>query len=163
MEKKVFKVICPFIFGLLGLAIGYFVGSIRTSNRYLEKQREVELSKKELEYAKTDSLYLITHPIWKKQELKSQVYSTMFGDIQSANMDKLKKHSAINNPYWQEINILFNKLSPYCTERIKFILKKNSEEDKVQLSYLYNDLQQIRREIILDIGGRQCANRHNCK
>lgn len=168
MDTKVLKIIVPCIIGILGIGIGYVVGSSSTSKKFLKKQREVELAKKEIEYTKADSLYLITHPVWKKHELKSHVYSTMFDDIRFANIDKLKKHSALDNPYWQEINILFDKLSPYCAGKVQSALKANSGQNEVHLCQLYNDLQKTRTIVITEISGIDAqpdtaADRRLCK
>lgn len=153
MDAKILKILSPCIAGILGLMIGFAIGSTRTSNRFLEQQKEIEQKRKELERAQVDSIYLCSNVVWEKQELKSQVYSMMFDDIQFANIDNLKKHKALNNPYWQEINTLFNKLSPYCTERIQRTLKSNSSQNRVHLSLLYNDLQKVRTDVIKEISG----------
>lgn len=153
MDTKVLKIIIPIIVGLICFTIGYCIGSERTSKRFLTKQTEIEQKRIEQEYAKADSVYLVTHPVWKKKELKSQTYLAMFDSIQSANMNELKKHSTLDNPYWLETNILVKKLSPYSAHKIQTILKTNSAQDEVHLYQLYKDMQQVRSEIIKEITG----------
>lgn len=153
MNVKVLNIIVPFIVGLICFTIGYCIGSERTSKRFLTKQTEIEQKRIEQEYAKADSVYLATHPVWKKKELKSQAYSAMFDSIQSANMNALKRHHTLDNPYWQETSILFNKLSPYCINKVQTVLKTNSAQDEVHLYQLYKDMQQVRSEIIKEITG----------
>ena len=119
----------------------------------MNKQQAIEQQRKEIEYAQADSLYLLSNVVWKKQDLKSQVYSAMFDDIQAANLDKLKQHRNLNNPYWVEIITLLNKLSPYCSEKIRIVFEKNTEQKKLNLFKLYNDLQLVRREVVKEIGG----------
>lgn len=153
MGSKILKIFIPCITGILGIVTGYGIGSVRTSNRFLNKQQAIEQQRKEIEYAQADSLYLLSNVVWKKQDLKSQVYSAMFDDIQTANLDKLKQHRNLNNPYWVEIITLLNKLSPYCSEKIRIVFEKNTEQKKLNLFKLYNDLQQTRKEILKEIGG----------
>lgn len=153
MNAKVLNIIVPFIVGIICFVIGYGIGSERTSKRFLKKQTEKEQKRIEHEYAKADSIYLVTHPVWKKKELKSQAYSAMFDSIQSANMTELKKHNSLNNPYWQETSIIFNKLSPYCINKVQTVLKTNSAQDEVHLYQLYKDMKQVRSEIIREITG----------
>lgn len=155
MDKKVIKILVPCIAGLFGVVLGYGLGYTITSNHFFEKQRKNEQQRKELEFTKEDSIYLLSNVVWKKQELRSELYTMMYDDIQSANIDKLKNHSALNNPYWQEINILLNKLSPYCTEKIQSTLKlmADSSQNRVHLCQLYNDLQKVQNEVIKEISG----------
>lgn len=153
MGTKILKIFIPCITGILGIVIGYGIGSVRTSNRFLNKQQAIEQQRKEIEYAQEDSLYLLSNVVWKKQDLKSQVYSAMFDDIQTANLDKLKQHRNLNNPYWVEMITLLNKLSPYCSEKIRIVFEKNTEQKKLNLFKLYNDLQQTRKEVLREIGG----------
>ncbi len=139
--------------------MGYCIGKAVTRSELSEKQDTIESLHLELEYAQTefknvqaDSLYLLSNVFWKKQELKSKVYSAMFNELQTANIGKLKGHESLNNPYWQEINILFYKLLPYSKE-IKYAVLQNSRHDTIYLFRLYKDLLNIQREIIIHIGG----------
>lgn len=153
MNAKVLNIIAPCIVGTICLVIGYGIGSEKTSKRFLKKQTEMEQKRIEQEYAKADSIYLITHPVWKKKELKSQAYLAMFDSIQSANINELTRHNTLNNPYWQETRILFKKLSPYCISKVQTIMKTNSAQGDVHLYQLYKNLQQVRSEIIKEITG----------
>lgn len=91
--------------------------------------------------------------VWKKQDLKSQVYSAMFDELQTANISRLRGHGSLNNPYWQEINILLLKLLPYRETKIKTAIIQNSKQDTIRLFRLYKDLLQIQRDVITAIGG----------
>ena len=90
---------------------------------------------------------------WNKQDLKSQVYSAMFDELQTANISRLRGHGSLNNPYWQEINILLLKLLPYRETKIKTAIIQNSKQDTIRLFRLYKDLLQIQRDVITAIGG----------
>lgn len=155
MDRKNLNILIAIFIGIVGLIIGYGIGSVRTSNRFLNKQQAIEQQRKEIEYVQADSLYLLSNVVWKKQDLKSQVYSAMFDDIQTANLDKLKQHKNLNNPYWLETNTLFDKLTPYCTVKIRSALKVNSSQNSVNLCQLYNDLQKVRANVIKEISGTE--------
>ena len=77
----------------------------------------------------------------------------MFEKLQSGNINMLRGHGSLANPYWQEINILFYKLLPYRETKIKTAIRQNSTQDTIHLYRLYKDLLQIQREVITAIGG----------
>ncbi len=160
MDRKVSNILIPFIVGVVGLTIGYCIGTAGSRNQLLQKQKTIELLRNELNYAQTefmnvqaDSLYLLSNVVWKKQDLKSKVYSSMFDELQAANISRLRGHGSLNNPYWQEINILLLKLLPYRETKIKTAIIQNSKQDTIRLFRLYKDLLQIQRDVITVIGG----------
>lgn len=160
MDRKVSNFIAPFIVGVVGVIAGYYIGTAVSRNRLSEKQKTIVLLQNELKQAQTefknvqaDSLYLLSNVVWKKQDLKSQVYSAMFDELQTANISRLRGHGSLNNPYWQEINILLLKLLLYRETKIKTAIIQNSKQDTIRLFRLYKDLLQIQRDVITAIGG----------